>query len=113
MKAQTILRMRLFVSPLFVGGAISSTAAWMAAFVWFAGLSLVSVRADTPARTFKLKAESPKFWKLIPHDARLTRVAGGFGFTEGPVWDESGFLYVSDEDQNKIYRVFVDGYKED
>ena len=42
---------------------------------------------------------------LIPYRA--------FGFTEGPVWDESGFLYVSDESQNKIYRVFLDGRKEE
>jgi gluconolactonase len=32
--------------------------------------------------------------------------------TEGPVWDSAGFLYVSDETQNKIYRVHLDGHKE-
>jgi gluconolactonase len=40
-------------------------------------------------------------------------MATGFGFTEGPVWDAKGFLYVSDEEQNKIYRVYPDGHKED
>ena len=69
--------------------------------------------ADAPARTFKLTAESPRFWKLFDRKAQLTRVAGNFGFTEGPVWDESGFLYVSDEEQNKIFRVFLDGRKEE
>jgi gluconolactonase len=39
-------------------------------------------------------------------------VASGFGFTEGPVWDPAGFVYVSDEEQNKIYRVHLDGTKE-
>jgi gluconolactonase len=112
MKAQSILRMRLFVRLLLVSGWIRSTAAQAGVIVVFAGLLLVSVRADTPARTFKLKAESPKFWRLVPGDAKLTRVAGDFGFTEGPVWDESGFLYLSDEEQNKIYRVFVEGYKD-
>ena len=63
-------------------------------------------------RSFKLQAESPNFWKLIDHDAQLTSVASGFGFTEGPVWDESGFLYVSDEVQNKIYRVYPNATKE-
>jgi gluconolactonase len=29
------------------------------------------------------------------------------------VWDDSGFLYVSDEEQNKIYRVFLDGRKQE
>jgi gluconolactonase len=43
----------------------------------------------------------------------LTKVAGGFGFTEGPVWDAKGFLYISDEEQNKIYRLWLDGHKEE
>ena len=69
--------------------------------------------ADQPARTFKLTAESPTFWKLLDREAKLTRVASDFGFTEGPVWDDAGFLYVSDEDKNKIFRVFLDGRKEE
>ena len=76
-------------------------------------VSLLATAADAPARTFKLIAESPRFWKLFDRNAQLTRVAGDFGFTEGPVWDESGFLYVSDEVQNKIFRVFLDGRKEE
>ncbi len=68
--------------------------------------------ADNPRRKFELAALSPDFWKLLDHNAQLTTVATGFGFTEGPVWDEAGFLYVSDETQNKIYRVHLDGKKE-
>ncbi len=68
--------------------------------------------AQQPARHFELRAESPAFWDLIDRDARLTQVATGFGFTEGPVWDSRGFLYVSDETLNKIFRVFPDGRKE-
>src|ERR1035437_5156499 len=64
-------------------------------------------------RQFELKAESPKFWELFDQAATLQKVAGDFGFTEGPVWDEHGFLYVSDEEKNKIYRVFPDGRKEE
>jgi len=77
------------------------------------GTTSVATGADQPKRDFKLVAESPKFWKLFDRQAKLGAVATGFGFTEGPVWDESGFLYVSDESQNKIYRVFLDGRKED
>jgi gluconolactonase len=70
--------------------------------------------ADAPARGFELLAESPQFWKLVDRDAQLTTVATGFGFTEGPVWDPSGFLYVSDEEINKIFRVYLaDGRKEE
>src|ERR1700677_606883 len=62
---------------------------------------------------FKLQAESPQFWDLVDHSAKLSVVATGFGFTEGPVWDQAGFLYVSDETINKIYRLHPDGKKED
>jgi gluconolactonase len=60
-------------------------------------------------RPFELKAESAKFWEVIAQDAKLDKVAGGFGFTEGPVWDEKGFLYVSDEEKNTVSRVYPDG----
>jgi gluconolactonase len=72
-----------------------------------------SFAAQPPAAAFHLKAESPEFWKLIDRKSQLTKVAGDFGFTEGPVWDDSGFLYVSDEEKNKIYRVYLDGRKLD
>jgi len=60
-------------------------------------------------RQFELKPESPKFRELIAEDAKLEKMAGGFGFTEGPVWDPRGFLYVSDEEKNRLLRVFPDG----
>lgn len=74
------------------------------------GLS-ISRQLHTQHPEFALHAESPEFWKLIDKDAQLTIVATGFGFTEGPVWDPAGFLYVSDEEQNKIYRVSLAGQK--
>ena len=75
-------------------------------------VSLGMVRAQEAPRKFELQAISPQFWKLIGHDAKLTTVASGFGFTEGPVWDPAGFLFVSDETINKIFRVYPDGRKE-
>lgn len=75
---------------------------------------IVPLKAGAPERLFELLAKSPQFWKLLDHDAQLTTVASGFGFTEGPVWDPSGFLYISDEEINKIFRVYVaDGRKEE
>jgi gluconolactonase len=64
-------------------------------------------------RVFELQALSPKLWDLVDHDAKLETVATGFGFTEGPMWDAAGFLYVSDETINKIFRVYPDGKKEE
>lgn len=75
--------------------------------------SLASAQAAAPRR-FELQALSPALWNLIARDAKLDRVATGFGFTEGPVWDSAGFLYISDEVINKIFRVYVtDGRKEE
>jgi len=62
---------------------------------------------------FKLQAELPQFWDLLDHNTKLTVVGTGFGFTEGPVWDQAGFLYVSDETINKIYRVSPHGRKDE
>ena len=69
--------------------------------------------AQRAPRDFKLQAESPQFWDLVDHTAKLSVVGTGFGFTEGPVWDEAGFLYVSDETINKIFRLYPDGKKEE
>lgn len=77
------------------------------------GLTLNLADAPTPARSFQLQADLPQFWQLVDHDARLDVVATGFGFTEGPVWDQQGFLYVSDETLNKIFRVYPDGRKQE
>jgi len=74
---------------------------------------ILAARAQAPPRNFGLRAESPEFWKLLDHKAQLVRVGSGFGFTEGPVWDAAGFLYVSDEEQNKIYKLHLDGRKEE
>jgi gluconolactonase len=41
---------------------------------------------------------------VIPADARLERVAGGFEFTEGPVWARDGALLFSSPNTNVIYR---------
>ena len=81
-------------------------------------LSLISMfclltASAEDARTFGLEPLSPKFWDLVDRNAKLETVAKGFGFTEGPMWDPAGFLYVSDETINKIFRVYPNGKKEE
>ncbi|MGC2447954.1 MAG: SMP-30/gluconolactonase/LRE family protein [Candidatus Sulfotelmatobacter sp.] len=73
--------------------------------------SLVALAQQS--RTFQLQSISPKFWDVIDRNAKLQTIATGFGFTEGPMWDAAGFLYVSDETLNKIFRVSSDGKKEE
>lgn len=72
----------------------------------------IAAEAQT-ARKFDLQANSPEFWNVVDHNAKLSQIATGFGFTEGPVWDKAGFVYVSDETLNKIFRVYPDGKKEE
>ena len=83
----------------------------VAGFAIFISL-LTSAAAQNP-RTFGLEGISPAFWNLVDRDAKLETVATGFGFTEGPMWDAAGFLYVSDETINKIFRVYPNGKKEE
>ena len=66
-----------------------------------------------PARTFALEAYSPAFRNLMDGDAKLVTMASGFGFTEGPMWDPAGFLYVSDETSNQIFRVYPNGKRQE
>jgi gluconolactonase len=84
-----------------------------AAAFFLCGSIEASAQTKHPRREFELQAESPAFWKLVARDAKLEMMASGFGFTEGPVWDKAGFLYVSDEEINKIFRVYPDGHKEE
>jgi gluconolactonase len=85
----------------------------LAALVFLLALGVCG-QAARPERHFELHADTPEFWNLLDKNAKLDRVATGFGFTEGPVWDAAGFLYVSDETLNKIFRVYVsDGRKEE
>lgn len=41
--------------------------------------------------------------RIVPADSSLQRVAGGFAFTEGPVWVDGALLF-SSPDTNAIYR---------
>ncbi len=104
--------------PLRGGASLNCSMKVLRVFI-IATFLLIAVSAPgfhaPPAlpRTFQLKADSPQFWDLVDHDAKVSVVSTGFGFTEGPVWDQAGFLYVSDETTNKIYRLHLDGRKEE
>ena len=43
------------------------------------------------ATTFDVR--NPAFFNLVPRGAELERVAGGFAFTEGPVWRDGALLF--------------------
>jgi gluconolactonase len=66
-------------------------------------LVVAGLKADK--RTSSLEAVAPGFWNLFDRHVQVTKLAGDFGFTEGPVWDPAGYLWVSDESTNKILKV--------
>jgi gluconolactonase len=91
--------------------------AWLfslALFALFGSAADNLIQAQQGNGNFALEALEPGFWNLFDHKAQLTKVASGFGFTEGPVWDPAGYLWVSDETLNKIFKVStVTGQKQE
>src|ERR1700760_1092544 len=66
---------------------------------------LTSIGSLADTRSFSLQPLSPAFWSLFDRKAQMTKVGSGFGFTEGPVWDSAGYLWVSDETLNWIFKL--------
>jgi len=53
----------------------------------------------------KIQREVPALDAIIAPDAKIEKLAGGFLFTEGPVWvRDGGYLLFSDPNNNLIYR---------
>ncbi|PMB52273.1 gluconolactonase [Fischerella thermalis CCMEE 5201] len=46
---------------------------------------------------------------IMSSNAKVEKLSGGFKFTEGPVWDQRGFLLFSDIGANTIYKWTPDG----
>lgn len=60
---------------------------------------------QTPPTTGGIQDRDPAFEALVPREARLEKLAGGFDWVEGPVWRASGgYLLFSDIPRNTIYR---------
>jgi gluconolactonase len=52
----------------------------------------------------KIVRLDPAVGALVPRDAKIEKLAGGFQFIEGPVWHPDGYLLFSDPNANTIYR---------
>jgi gluconolactonase len=53
----------------------------------------------------RLERLAPAFDRLVPPDARIERLAGGFRWSEGPIWRQSGgYLLFTDIPANTIHR---------
>jgi gluconolactonase len=63
-------------------------------------------RADAAQRVeHHVERADARLDAIVPGDARLERVAGGFEFTEGPVWAGAAGLLFSSPNTNAIYRL--------
>jgi gluconolactonase len=77
-------------------------------YIWIRSASLdfyAAERARTvwPAR-LEIERVDQALDAILPADAQLQQVAGGFEFTEGPVWTREGGLLFSSPNTNVIYR---------
>jgi gluconolactonase len=86
-------------------------------FIWIKSATLDFYKnpqvalSESPAKIIR---NDPALDDIVPQDAKIEKLAGGFLFTEGPVWvahtDETdGYLLFSDPNNNVIYRWTQDG----
>jgi gluconolactonase len=77
-------------------------------YIWVrsATLDFYPERPTNPAwdDVGKVYRVSDKINGIIAENAKLTKLADGFQFTEGPVWHPAGYLLFSDPNANVIYR---------
>ena len=67
-----------------------------------AGASVSLLAQAPPAEILRL---DPAIDKIVPKGAKLEKVLGALGFTEGPVWDRpGGFLLFSDVPNNAVMK---------
>ncbi len=79
--------------------ALRLISAWML-------LALLSPAPDASAQPGgAIERLDPRFDALVPQEARLEKLADGFTWVEGPVWDAAeGALLFSDIPHNAVYR---------
>ena len=85
-------------------------------FIWIKSATLdfyKSPRAGTEQKTEIVRVD-PALDEIVSPSAKIEKLAGGFLFTEGPVWvpataDSDGYLLFSDPNNNLIYRWSQDG----
>src|SRR5262249_25885959 len=88
-----------------INGPISTSPA---NYIWMrsATLDFDSAAAASPTWDAELGLErhDARFDEMVPADVRMERIAGGFEFTEGPVWAGGAGLLFSSPNTNVIYR---------
>jgi gluconolactonase len=86
-------------------------------FIWIKSATLdfyKSPRVVLSEINPQLIRQDPAFDRIVPAEAKIEKLAGGFQFTEGPIWvpksaESDGYLLFSDPNNNVIYRWTQDG----
>ncbi len=80
-------------------------------YIWMRSATLDLYARDRASAVeqvpYELVEADPLIAGIVPRDAVLERVAGGFEFTEGPVWHDGALLF-SSPNTNAIYRLVPD-----
>src|SRR6478736_10459760 len=75
----------------------------------FYTLAVAAVVAAAPAGVGKIERLDPVLDALVTPGTVIEKVAGGFKFTEGPLWRPDGTLWFSDVQGNVVRSVTPDG----
>ena len=80
-------------------------------FIWIKSATLDFYKAPEPGPDVgEVVRLDRALDEIVPPGARVEKLAGGFLFTEGPVWvRDGGYLLFSDPNDNRIYRWTPDG----
>ena len=82
-------------------------------FIWIRSATLDFYRRDQVGGVQAMPATvvglDPALDQIVPKNAQIEKLAGGFQFIEGPVWHPDGYLLFSDPNANTIYRWSPEG----
>src|SRR6202047_1186495 len=56
------------------------------------------------AQTGAIRKAAAELDQIVPAGAKIEKLSGGFGFTEGPIWMHEGYLLFSDIPNNAIMK---------
>lgn len=97
---------RIQLAVLGINGPISDPPA---NYIWIRSATLDFYRPSAPrAGVGGVVRLDPTLDAIVPAGAVIEKLAGGFAFTEGPLWVDGALLF-SDPNANRIYRWTPDG----
>jgi gluconolactonase len=78
-------------------------------YIWIRSATLKFYQPEPLPGVGEVVRLDPALDRIIAAGARIEKVAEGFTFGEGPVWNQAGALLLSDPNENTIYRWTEDG----